>query len=191
MKVTGYKVNCLSPWQPKLHSAIFLACAAERKCCVPFRANEMIFRGFYTKQGRVRVSHLFQNVHGRHILQLRLSGTKEFRTSHHFKEIYISWQNFQVKVDREVAVARRMDLSLVVQNSTLPRFVIGQLVDSYHATGLWSWLFTVIAVSFQWMLWQVFAVLTHKQLMRHFPLYWPMSLVCLKEKKPCLQAQLI
>ena len=123
MKVTGYKVDCLSPWQPKLHSAIFLACAAERKCCVPFRANEMIFRGFYTKQGRVRVSHLFQNVHGRHILQLRLSGTKEFQTSHHFKEIVISWQNFQVKVDREVAVARRMDLSLVVQNSTLANWL--------------------------------------------------------------------
>ena len=80
MKVTGYKVDCLSPWQPKLHSAIFLACAAERKCYVPFRANEMIFRGFYTKQGRVRVSHLFQNVHGRHILQLRLSGTKEWKS---------------------------------------------------------------------------------------------------------------
>ena len=32
-----------SPWQPELHSAIFLACAAERKCSVSFRANEMIF----------------------------------------------------------------------------------------------------------------------------------------------------
>ena len=176
-----------SPWQPELHSAIFLACAAERKCSVSFRANEMIFLKWYfeastqNKGGLGLASgYLFRTVGRIDNLQLRLSRTKEFRTAHHFKEIYVSWQHFQVEVDREIAFARRVDLSMLVQKSTLPLFVISQQVDSYHVIGLWSWLFTVTMASFQRMLWQVFAVLTHKRLMHHFPLYWPTSLVCMQ-----------